>query len=489
MILSDILNNVHTIQVLGKPETKDIEKISIDSRGVSSNSIFVAIRGIKTDGHKYIQSAVSNGAVAIVLDRNEVIPDEYFIHNDCVKILVSDSRKALAEIATAFYDNPSQKMNLVGVTGTKGKTTTAFFTKHLFDEYFSASGLLGTIANYVGEEKIKTVLTTPQSHEINDLLNLMVSKGIKNCVMEVSSHALVLNRVDNLSFNIAVFMNLTSDHMDYHKTKENYLKSKKILFDMLDEESFAVYNADDTNSEEIIKDTKAKKISFGLSDKATVKIENLEYDIEGTRFTISFEGKSFPVNTSLVGTFNAYNCAAAFTVGVFSGIPPADAAVSLSKAPQVPGRMEIITAGKKKVIIDYSHTSDSLKQALTAIRHIITDNREVYTVFGCGGDRDKTKRPIMGGIASSMSDFVIVTSDNPRTEDPFKIIDDVKVGIKSNNYKVIENREEAIKVSITESPENAVILIAGKGHEAYQEINGVRTHFSDKEIAEKYLNV
>lgn len=488
MILSDILNSVHAIQVLGKPETKEIELISIDSRLVTSKSIFVAIRGEKTDGHKFIQSAVVNGAVAIVLDRNEVIPDEYFIHNDCVKILVNDSRKALAEIATAYYDNPSRKMNLVGITGTKGKTTTAFFIKHLFDKYFSTSGLIGTIANYVGEEKIKTMLTTPQAHEINDLLNCMVDKKINNCVMEVSSHALALNRVDNLSFNIAVFMNLTSDHMDYHETKENYLKSKKILFDMLSEDSFAVYNIDDPNSEEIIKDTKAKKVSFGMSEKATVRIENLEYDINGTRLTIRYEGKSFPVNITLVGTFNAYNTAAAFTVGVLSGISPSDAAAFLSDAPQVPGRMEIISKGNKKVIIDYSHTADSLKQALTAIHHFVTDNRKVYTVFGCGGDRDKTKRPVMGDIATSMSDFVFVTSDNPRTEDPFQIIDDIKKGIRSSNYKTIENREEAIKAAVTESPDNAVVLIAGKGHETYQEINGVRSHFDDKEIAGKYLN-
>ncbi len=488
MKLSELLNHLKVIHVLGKAELKEIENISIDSRNVTIKTLFFAIRGFKIDGHSFIQSAVNNGAVGIVLDRNEVLPDDYFVNNDCVKILVKDSRKALAEASVAFYDEPSCKINMVGVTGTKGKTTTTFFIKHLFDSAFDSSGMLGTIANYVGNEKIKTSLTTPQAHEINMLLKQMVDRGIKNCVMEVSSHALALNRVDFLDFNFAVFMNLTSDHMDYHETKENYLASKKILFDMLSENSCAIYNADDENSSQIIKDTKAKKISFGFSENSDIKIADIDYDIEGTRFRLIYQGESFPINTRLVGQFNAYNSAAAFAVGIFSGIQPSVAAAFLSQAPQVPGRMEIISSGNKKVIIDYSHTSDSLKQALTAINHIVKNERPVITVFGCGGDRDKTKRPIMGNIAVTMSTRAIVTSDNPRTENPGKIIEDILKGITTKNFLVIENREEAIKTAITNSPENAVILIAGKGHENYQEVNGVRTHFDDKEIAWKYLN-
>jgi UDP-N-acetylmuramoyl-L-alanyl-D-glutamate--2,6-diaminopimelate ligase len=275
--------------------------------------------------------------------------------------------------------------------------------------------------------------------------------------------------------------------MDYHKTFEHYLASKKILFDTISKSGQLIINADDPNAEKISKDSKAKKYFYGNQENANFRLKNVEFDLDGTRFEIIYMGNEYRLETKLVGHFNAYNAASAFASAVLSGISPEIAAEGIRTTPQVPGRFEVVSKKNKKVIIDYSHTSDSLKQALTAVQHIVKNERPIYTVFGCGGDRDKTKRPVMGNIASEMSDKVFVTSDNPRTENPFEILNQVVAGIKKENYKVIENREEAIRSAIFESEEDAVILVAGKGHENYQEINGVRRHFSDKETAEKYL--
>lgn len=487
MKLSELLNKVRIIQVVGNAELKEIEDITIDSRTVKKNSLFFAIHGEKTDGHKFIPDVINNGAAAVVLQNPEAYPDQIFTHANCVKIVVEDSRKSLSEFSNVYYGEPSKKLILIGVTGTKGKTTTAFYVKNVFQQAGYKCGLIGTIANYIGDKEVKTMLTTPQSHEINGLLSQMISEDCKACVMEVSSHALALHRVDYLDFNLGIFTNITSDHMDYHKTFDHYLSSKKILFDKISSEGKVIINADDPNALEISKDSKAAKYFYGTAKSAEFRMQNVEFDLEGTTFDVINNNNQFHFNTSLVGHFNAYNAASAFAAAVISGINPNIAVEGIKTTPQVPGRFEVISMKNKKVIIDYSHTSDSLKQALTAVHHIVKNERPVYTVFGCGGDRDNTKRPVMGGIASDMSRYVFVTSDNPRTEDPLKIIDQVVGGIKKDNYKVIENREEAIRSSIFESEDNAVILIAGKGHENYQEINGVRKHFSDKETAEKYL--
>lgn len=487
MKLSELINNIKVIQITGKAEGKEIEKISIDSRSAGSNSLFIAIEGYKTDGHKFITDAINNGATAVVLQNNDLVPEQIFDHTGCIKIVVPDSRKALAEIANEFYNRPSAKLKLVGITGTKGKTTTAFYIRNIFEHAGFKTGQLGTIANFIGSKEFKASLTTPQSHEINELLSEMVAENFTHCVMEVSSHAALLNRVDGLDFNAGVFTNITSDHMDFHKTFENYLEAKKVFFDLLSSDASLIYNNDDVSSENIILDSKAAPVSFGKKDNSNFRIYNIEYDLEGTTFDLNYNGKVYSIETGLVGEFNAYNASAAFAVTVSLGVDPVIAAEGIKLTPQVSGRFEVIAKGNKKVIVDYSHTSDSLKQALKAIHHIVKGTRPVHTVFGCGGDRDKTKRPIMGGIAAEMSDKAYITSDNPRTENPFEIIEDIKVGIKTENFIVIENREEAIKTAIQNSEDNAVILIAGKGHESYQEINGVRSHFSDQEIAEKYL--
>ncbi len=489
MKLSELLNKVNVIQVVGNAELKEIESITIDSQTAVKNSLFFAIEGFKKDGHNFIVNAINQGASAVVLQKADVVPDQVFSHSGCVKIVVEKSRKALAQFSDIFYGEPSKKLTLIGITGTKGKTTTAFYVKNIFQQAGYKTGLIGTIANYIGDKEVKTTLTTPQANEINALLARMIEEGCSHCVMEVSSIALDLYRVDRLNFDIGIFSNITSDHMDYHKIFEHYLQSKKMLFDMIAANGKIIYNADDPNSQTVIKDSTAQKFSFGTKKNSEFRIQNVEFTLDGTTFEISYHEKKYSFATNLVGHFNAFNAASAFASAVVSGVDPQVAAEGIKTTPQVPGRFEVISKKNKKVIVDYAHTSDSLKQALTAIHHIVKDERPIYTVFGCGGDRDRTKRPAMGEIATSMSDRVYITSDNPRTEDPFFIIDEILKGIKTNNYRVIENRDEAICAAILESEDDAVILIAGKGHENYQEINGVRKHFSDKEVAEKYLEL
>lgn len=487
MELTELVNNINAVQIAGEIERKDVSSICYDSRKVKKNSLFVAIRGFNVDGHRFILDAINNGAVAIILEDNSFIPEDIFIHEKVAKILVANSRKALAEASSSLYKKPSEKIKLIGITGTNGKTTTTYFIKTILETAGEKTGLIGTIANYIGYTEIKSSLTTPESNDLNELLYKMYNEDCSYAVMEVSSHSLVLNRVYGLNFSSAVFTNITSDHLDFHNTFENYLNAKKILFDSLSSSSFAIYNSDDLNSKEIIKNTKANCISYGSSNLG-FKLKDIDYDLSGTTFTVEYKGNSYPVSTSLIGKFNAYNACAAFALGFVYGINEEKIIEGIKNTKQVPGRFEVLGRGNKKVVIDYSHTADSLEKAILAIKDIVKDSAPVYTVFGCGGNRDKTKRPVMGKIATELSNFVVVTSDNPRFENPFIIIDDIKTGISKNNYKVIENREEAIAYAIKSSEENAVILIAGKGHEDYQEINGIRNHFSDREVAEKYLS-
>lgn len=488
MELTSLLNSVSVVQVIGEVQRKDVAAIVYDSRKVITNSVFVAIKGLNTDGHKYILEAINNGAIAVVIENNSAVPDEVFIHRVTAKILVKNSRKALAELSNAFYKEPSKKIKLIGITGTNGKTTTTYFLKSIFETAGEKVGLIGTIANFIGDTELKSLLTTPESNDLNALLLDMHSQGCSYAVMEVSSHSLVLDRVYKLNFGAGIFTNLTSDHLDFHQTFENYRDAKKILFDSLSRGSFCISNSDDTNAAYLTKDTQAKKYSFGTTDISDFRITNIQFDLNGTRFDIHHNGELFSLKTSLVGGFNAYNASAAFCTSVLFNFDSATAIKGIADAKQVPGRFEILGKGQKKVIVDYSHTADSLEKTLQAILKIVKDDRQVITVFGCGGNRDRSKRPLMGRIASEYSSLAVITSDNPRNEDPFDIIKEIQSGISKTNFKVIENREEAISYAIKNSPDDAVILVAGKGHENYQEIKGVRHHFSDKEVAEKNLS-
>ena len=489
MLLSELLNKMKIIQITGTPLNHNVAGIEYDSRKVVEDSVFVAIKGFNTDGHLFIQDALNKKAIAIVLENNEAIPDSLVRHFNAVKILVNDSREALAELSNAFYDDPSKKMRLIGVTGTNGKTTIAFFIKHIFETSGYKVGLTGTISNYIGKEKVESKLTTPESNDLNRMLSQMYEAGCEFAVMEVSSHSLALKRVYGLHYSFAVFTNITSEHLDFHRDFENYLTAKKMLFDGLPVSSSAIYNIDDLHSIDVIKDSKSLKYSFGASINSKFRISDINCDLTGTSCKLNFENKNYTLKTSLVGDFNAYNAAAAFAVSKLSGLKDEIIIEGILTTPQVPGRFEVLSNGTRKVVIDYSHTPDSLEKALLFIRDITEKKNPVCTVFGCGGNRDKQKRPVMGKIATELSDQVIVTSDNPRNENPGSIIEEIRSGITKDNYKIIEDRESAIEEAIKKSGKNSVILIAGKGHEEYQEISGVRKHFSDREIAKKYLGI
>ena len=492
MNLAKLLDELDVIQIIGSAEQKEIESITLDSREVTEKSIFVAIKGFVADGHSFIPEALSKKAAAIILDNASAVPAQLIEKNNCVRILVKDSRIALAQVSDLFFEKPSKKMKVIGITGTKGKTTTAFYIKNILEKSGSKVGLIGTMKNMIADKEIPTSLTTPEANTINYLMNDMVTAGCKYCVMEVSSHSLELHRVDFLDFDVAVFTNLTSDHMDFHKNRENYLNAKKILFDNLKSSGKVVYNLDDSASADILNDTSASKFSFGKDTNADIVLDNIIFNFDRTDFSIVSCNKNYNCSTKLVGGFNAYNAIAAFSTAIQLGICVDIAIKGIESLPQIAGRFEVIKADGKIIIIDFSHTADSLRQALVAVNEIAakyTPKKKIYTVFGCGGDRDKTKRPLMGKYATELSKKVFVTSDNPRNEDPFLIIKDIESGIALDNYEVVEDRELAIKRAITESERNSLILIAGKGHENYQLVKGVKTHFSDKEVAQKYLSL
>ncbi|MBN1299739.1 MAG: UDP-N-acetylmuramoyl-L-alanyl-D-glutamate--2,6-diaminopimelate ligase [Melioribacteraceae bacterium] len=487
MFLSDILNSVNVLNVIGEAEKAEVKGITNSSLEVESNFIFVAVSGFKTDGHKYLQDAINRGASAVIIENSDACPDDLCKHHNVIKVLVNNSRIALAQLSHAFYNRPSEKLLTVGITGTKGKTTTSYFIKHILWQAEYKTGLIGTIANYIGNKKVSTKLTTPEAHNIAALMSEMNTEGCTHCVMEVSSHSLALHRTDGIKFNLAVFTNLTSDHFDFHKDFTSYRDAKKKLFDDLSVKSQSVINIDDKNWSNIILESNAHALFYGKSEAALYRLTNISYDINGTKFDIEFNETLYNFNTKLIGEFNAYNATAAIAVAHQLGMDWEQIQKGVSTMPQVPGRFEVISHDRKKVIIDYSHTTDSLKQALITINSLIKGSRKIYTVFGCGGDRDTAKRPEMGSVAEMYSDKIIVTSDNPRTEKPEAIIDDIVKGMNTNKYKIIADREKAIEDAIINSEEDAVILIAGKGHEDYQEIKGVRSHFSDKEKAEEYL--
>ncbi len=485
MKLDKIIQNIDVISISDFPDNKEIFDVTNNSREVKSGSIFVAVTGLTIDGHQFIFEAINNGATGVVLEDSELFPDELFSNNNVVKIVVENSRKAYADLSCEFFEHPSKQLKLVGITGSNGKTTTAFYVKNLFETAGFKTGLLGTISNIVGKKSVESQLTTPESYTINKYLRQMVDEGITHCVMEVSSHSLVLDRVRGLDFDYAIFTNITSDHLDFHSDFENYLDAKKILFDNLKENAIVIYNCDDMNWEKLLQNNNSKKISFGKANESDFCIDNVSYNMDGTSFSLN--NQEYQFQTNLVGEFNAYNASGAASIGIIEKFKNDIIIDGINSTPQVPGRFEVISRKNRRVIVDYSHTADSLEKALEAVREIVKDTRQVNTVFGCGGNRDKTKRPIMGGIADKLSDEIYVTSDNPRSENPFKIIDEILSGIKRENPNVIEDREAAIKSAICNSDENAVILIAGKGHEEYQLIDGIKHHFSDKEMAIKYL--
>lgn len=469
----------------------DVRRIQYDSRRVQPGDLFVAIRGTASDGHRFIAQAVANGARVVVMEDDAALPDFYFMHAGAVKVVVPNSRIALARISARYFDNPSEKLTMIGVTGTNGKTTTTHLVQSILETSGRKCGLIGTIAYTIGSDMIPATHTTPESLELNELLSRMVSEGCVSAVMEVSSHALDQHRVDGIRFGAAVFTNLTQDHLDYHGTMESYFSAKKILFSGLGRDASAIVNIDDEWGGQMLQATAARTLSYGTGRGADVRATDIAYSMQGTKFTVVHAGEETPVETSLIGRFNVSNILAAFGTGIALDIPKPLLQRAIRSTRPVPGRFEQIDSPLGWVaVIDYAHTPDALEKALKAIHAVFgtEGRRKIITVFGCGGNRDKTKRPRMAAIATELSDLTVVTSDNPRHEDPEKIIDDVMAGVKAGAAVIRQaDRRSAIAEALKHASAGDVVLIAGKGHEDYQVIGDRKIHFSDREVVQEFL--
>lgn len=480
-LLKDILYRVNIENVIGNTNVA-LENICFDSREVGIFTAYVAIPGTQVDGHNFISQALESGAIAIIC---EDLPLE--IQDEICYIKVKNSHAALALMACNFYDNPSEKLHLVGITGTNGKTTTATLLHQLFINLGHKTGLLSTVVNKIQHEEIPSTHTTPNPLELNALLARMVEEGCTHCFMEVSSHALVQRRTEGLHFKIAVFTNITHDHLDYHDTFDNYIAAKKILFDDLGSNSYALVNRDDFHGEIMLQNTKAKQLSFGLKTMADFKARLIENDFDGLQLNIN----GSDVWTHLIGKFNAYNLLCAYAVAEILGEEKIEILTQISQLTPVRGRFQYMRSDNNITgIVDYAHTPDALKNVLETINEIRTGNEKVITVIGCGGDRDKTKRPKMANIACKGSDKIILTSDNPRTENPDQIIKDMQAGVEGSDFKKtfsITDRKEAIKTAVAFAEPNDIILIAGKGHETYQIIGTETLDFNDMEIISEFL--
>lgn len=482
-LLKDILFKVSIKQVIGSTNIA-ITTITFDSREVKKDSCFVAINGVSVNGHQYIDLAISNGAKVIVC---EVLPEN--IVEDISYVKVSDSSKALGFMASNYYDNPSEKIKLIGVTGTNGKTTTVTLLFDLFKRLNQKVGLLSTVENRINDEVINSTHTTPNAIALNGLLAEMVEKGCEFCFMEVSSHAVSQNRIAGLNFNIAVFSNITRDHLDYHKTFNDYIKAKKAFFDDLNEDAIALINVDDKHGRTMVQNTKAEIKTYGIHSYADFKGRVIENSFDGLHLQI--ENKD--VFTQLIGSFNAYNVMAVYGVASILNVDDITALAGISTLTSVNGRFDFnISKNQVITIVDYAHTPDALENVLSTIKDVRNGNETLYTVIGCGGDRDKGKRPLMAKIAVQYSDKVILTSDNPRSEDPVEIINEMKAGIdltESMKTLAIPDRMEAIKTACLNAKPNDIILVAGKGHETYQEVKGVKYDFDDKQVLKQIFNL
>jgi UDP-N-acetylmuramoyl-L-alanyl-D-glutamate--2,6-diaminopimelate ligase len=481
-ILQDILYKVHLLEVVGATDIA-VSSIAIDSRKVIKGTAFVAIKGVAQDGHDYISKAIDLGAKVIVCENIPAL-----LVDGVTYIKVANTQEAVAYMAHQFYDAPSTKIKLVGVTGTNGKTTIATLLFKLFSELGYTCGLVSTVQNQIGDQIIPATHTTPDAVSLNELLNTMVNAGCTHVFMECSSHAVHQHRITGLQFTGALFSNITHDHLDYHKTFEAYIAAKKGFFDALPASAFAITNSDDKRGEVMLQNTKAKKLSYGLKSSADYKGKILENALTGLVMLVN----DIEVHFRLIGEFNAYNLLAVYGAAVNLGIESSTALTTLSMLAGAEGRFDYIISNKQVIgIIDYAHTPDALENVLATIKKLRKGYEQVITVVGCGGDRDKTKRPIMAQTACDLSDKVILTSDNPRTEDPAAIIADMEAGLNTaakRKYIAILDRKEAIKAAVEFAKPEDIVLVAGKGHEKYQDINGVKHPFDDKAILLAFFN-
>jgi UDP-N-acetylmuramoyl-L-alanyl-D-glutamate--2,6-diaminopimelate ligase len=496
MRLKELLQGVDCT-VMGNAEI-EVENIQFDSRRVCDGTLFVAQVGTKTDGHEYIGRAVEAGAVAVLCEREPhplVRPANLLSDPPSPKgegevtfVVVSDSDKALGQVADNYYGHPSRRLKLVGITGTNGKTTTVTLLHRLFRNMGHHVGLLSTIVNKIDEEEIPAHHTTPDALELNRLLRQMVDAGCDYCFMEVSSHAVVQKRIAGLTFAGAIFSNITHDHLDFHKTMANYIAAKKGFFDGMGADAWALTNIDDRNGRVMVQNCKAKVYTYSLQQMADFHCKVIEEGFEGMHLDIN----NRELWCRLVGRFNAYNLLAIYGAAVLCGVEEEEAARQLSTLTPAPGRFQYVGGGGKTAIVDYAHTPDALQNVIATINDLRTPAQQLITVVGCGGDRDRTKRPEMAKIACEGSDKLVITSDNPRTEEPDSILDDMEAGLTAEQLSHtvrITDRHQAIAAACRMARQGDIILIAGKGHETYQEVNGVRSHFDDVEEAERELRV
>lgn len=480
MLISHMIQGINNASIIG--EDKEISSIAFNTSEVKNGSLFFCIIGVTTDGHKFAAKAVEEGAEALVVSKD--IEDIKSDKNVTI-VKVDDTREAMAIMSANFYGNPSRFMDVVGITGTNGKTTTSFMIKSILDECKTNTGLLGTIYNIYGSVYEEAKRTTPESRDLQKLLADMRKNDINSCIMEVSSHSLALKRVYGVKFRVGIFTNLTQDHLDFHKTMENYFMAKMILFKDCDN---SVINIDDEHGKRAVSMINNNVITYGIENSADVMAENITIDGAGTDFTLVNKTDRIDIKLHLPGKFNVYNALSAAAAALALGIPMEKIKLGLESLKSVPGRSEKINSSKGfTIIIDYAHTPDGIVNILDTAREY-TKNRLV-TVFGCGGDRDRKKRPIMGKAAASRADFCVVTSDNPRSEEPMDIINETLEGVKTTNcpYEVIENRKEAIKYAIDNAQKGDVIVIAGKGHENYQVLKDRTIHFDEREIVAEIL--
>ncbi len=481
-ILKDILFGVSLQSLTGDREVQ-ISEVVFDSRDISKECLFVAIKGLHIDGHQFINDAINKGAKVIVC---EDIPED--IDDQVTYVETNNATKALGILASNFYKRPTEKIKLVGITGTNGKTTCVTLLYELFLNRGYKVGLLSTVENKINHKRLNTSCTTPDAVQLNKLLARMVHQNCTHCFMEVSSHALVQDRVSGVHFTGGVFTNISHDHLDYHKTFDGYIVAKKILFDELSPASFALVNADDKRANVMLQNTRADKFKMGIKAMADFRAKIIHDTLQGLELNLG----GIDVWFKLIGEFNAYNLLTAYSVAILLGEDKEAVLSELSTLKEASGRFEKIeNTSNILAIVDYAHTPKALENVLKTINELRTKNELLVTVVGCGGDRDTSKRPEMARVAASLSDKVILTSDNPRSEDPKQIINDMKSGIPKSfarNLMIIEDRKEAIRTGCNIIRDKDIILVAGKGHEDYQEINGERHHFGDREVLSEILN-
>lgn len=479
--LLDLLKNISEYELFGDNQIM-ISSIAFDSRKVDNQSLFIAVNGTLSDGHMYINQAIEKGAVAIVCEKLPLLLNEKITY-----IKTPNSAYALGIMSSNFFNNPSGKLKLIGITGTNGKTTTVTLLYNTFKLLGYKVGLISTISNKIHDREIPSTHTTPDALQMNMLLSQMIEEGVSYCFIEVSSHAIVQNRIAGLTFAGGIFSNITHDHLDFHKTFSEYIKAKKMFFDHLPSSAFALTNMDDKNGLVMIQNTKAQRYTYSLQSVSDYKCKIIENELSGLHLNID----GIDVITKLVGKFNAYNLTAIYATAILLGADKIEVLQILSNLNSAEGRFEYIKSSENiTAIVDYAHTPDALINVLNTIDSIRTHNEQLITIVGAGGNRDAQKRPVMAKLASENSDFTILTSDNPRDEDPEEILKQMEEGVDiSLKRKVLTvlNRKEAIKIACVMAKEGDIILVAGKGHEKYQEIKGIKYHFDDKEILNEYL--